>query len=204
MLKCRVEVSVVRKNGSVKTKKNMASRSFLKQFAAMLMCLFDYGVGYTVKDTGGTNRTIQAYGYPQVLDTQGVGGSDCYPFRDGSGGLKVDGSDIGVVVGTGTTAVAPDDYALTTKIAEGSGSGQLQHFGTKVGPVAVSSPDASFDIERIFRNESGNSIEVSEIGLYARTDGSYMACLIKDLLASPVEVADGEILKVKYTIKITA
>ena len=69
----------------------------------------------------------------------------------------------------------------------------------------MSAPNASFDIERIFRNISGGDITINEIGVYVIADYyAYNYCIIRDKLAQGVMVSNGEFLKVKYTIKITA
>ena len=117
-------------------------------------------------------------------------------------------SRVGIVVGTGTNAVAITDYKLQTQIANGDGGSEFIYFGCWVYNHTVGATTASFDVERLFYNDSGGSITVNEIGVYTMTKVTTSPnyanfCVLRDKLSSGVAVADGEWLKVKYTVTVS-
>jgi hypothetical protein len=112
----------------------------------------------------------------------------------------------GIVVGSGNAAVTADDYKLATIITHGIGAGQLQAQAGVIQDVVLASPRASTRIDRTFINGSGAPVTVREIGIYSLWyDGSatYQMCYCRDVLSSPVAVANGSTLFVKYTIYIS-
>ena len=120
--------------------------------------------------------------------------------------------NLGIQVGSGNSAVAMGDYALGTKITHGKSTGQLLYHGTFLDDYTESNPDATFTISRIFENASGGNVTVKEIGIYAGAAGqniavidvpAYSACIIHNLLATPITLSDGDVMKVIYTLKVT-
>lgn len=109
----------------------------------------------------------------------------------------------GIVVGTGTAAVTVTDYALQTKINNGSGAGQLNHLVTTFTTPATVGSTHSFTISRGFTNLSGNSISVSEVGLYVigYSGGNYYFCADRTLMS--FSIANGATGTVTYTIQIS-
>src|SRR3990167_6453158 len=140
--------------------------------------------------------------------------TDLYQTSGASGGgastsFAVASDQCGIVVGTGSTAVAVANFAMGTIIAHGTSAGQFVYYGCWGLNYTTGASSASFDIERIFRNSSGGSIGVAEIGMYcASTTGqsspppavAFGFCILRDVLGATVTVLDGEYLKVKYTI----
>ncbi len=118
------------------------------------------------------------------------------------------GEDLGVVVGTGTTAVAMSDVALQSKIIHGVGTGQFFHYGVVLDnfTVDVGGGQAYFDIVRICENRSGGSITVKELAIqclgFDTTNNVFM--LLRDVFDSGdwVAVSDGEFLKAVARLKI--
>lgn len=199
-------------NSLVQKGRKRTSRSFVCQFLQALY-IFSTLNGYTIKDTSGTNRT---FGAP-------AGNLETFLFINGAGSRITNGGAFygsgygletvalseytGIVVGTGNTAVTPTDYKLTTRVAGGITSGKLEYGGSLIYPVTVSAPNASFDVERIFRNSSGGSITLAELGIYstfAVNSTHYNFCFVRDVLSPTVTVNNGEYLKVTYTFQITA
>jgi hypothetical protein len=146
-------------------------------------------VNRTIKDTGGTDRTVQTYaGTP--------------------GAIAAEGSDIrGIVVGSGATAVAISDYVLAAQIAHGVGAGQLYHYAATFTAPAVSGTSCSWTTTRVFANQSGATITVYEIGIYVIGVDTGLAAryflVIRDVLATPQSVPDGGSVTVVYTVKVT-
>ena len=96
----------------------------------------------------------------------GTAGTIEYPGGGAHGFMKVwaaeGDDDTGLLVGTGTTSPTRDDYALESKIAHGTGSGQLYYYQTDVlyGSDYV-------EARRTFNNQSGADITINEVGLMA-------------------------------------
>jgi len=114
---------------------------------------------------------------------------------------------IGIVVGTGTTAVTIDDYKLATQIMHGTGSGQLRYLICTPGTPSVAGSNCDFLTSRVFLNNSGGSIMVRESGIYCRCKGptyySY-ACIVRDVFDTPQAVPDGGSITIDYTLRVTA
>lgn len=121
------------------------------------------------------------------------------------------GENLGIVVGTGSTPVAPSQTKLITPIAHGTATDELEYFGMLVMDEADFNVDtgvdeAYFEIERIFRNASGGSITIKEIGINTLGNDlvvdNQVFCILRD--TDTIEVADGEYLKIKYRIKVAS
>lgn len=193
--------------GLIKDTGLVQSKSFLKAFIAYL-----YARAYpssqssptTTLDTGGSSRSIYLQAGYSGIFYNSIGGS-CGQLTLSGNEFRGTSSNYGVVVGTGTDAITSTDYKLKTIIAYGVGAGQLEDCGTIPGAVTVSAPNASFTISKIFRNGSGGSITINEAGLYGvGIYGGYVLCTVRDLVSPGVAIADGNYLKVTYTIQITA
>ncbi|MFQ5826626.1 MAG: hypothetical protein ACE5IA_04630 [Dehalococcoidia bacterium] len=113
-------------------------------------------------------------------------------------------TDRGIRVGTSTTAVAIDQYALQAPIAHGNGAGQMEHLATVHNFMGVVGAQCSFWCSRVFVNNSAAQIDVREAGIYMTvyripTAGeSIMAA--RDLISE--DVPDGGSVTVTYTIRI--
>jgi hypothetical protein len=117
----------------------------------------------------------------------------------------VDGANHGIVVGTSNAAVAPNQNALTTKVAHGEAAGTLLHGGTELYGLTIAAT-SSFKIRRYFTNVLGGDIPIQEVGIYTSggvtTDAQYQFCIARDVTAAIV-VSNTEILEVTYTVQIT-
>jgi len=114
---------------------------------------------------------------------------------------------IGIVVGTGSTAVTIDDYKLATQIMNGTGSGQMRHLASTPGSPSVVGSDCSFLTSRTFLNNSGDSITIRESGIYCRCKGpTYYgyANIVRDVFSTPQAVPDGGSITIDYTLRVTA
>jgi hypothetical protein len=110
----------------------------------------------------------------------------------------------GIVVGTNNTALSNEDYELNSIIAHGSGSGQLSYSAVTNENVAVDGDDVTFVIKRTMTNNSGNTINIEEAGLYnyGYEFGGYNFMIIR-LLTSTLDIEAGESVTAKYTFKHT-
>ena len=198
MLRAEIIIERYNRRGQLLEKIKQKSRSFLKQFIQLIEVQTNQS-SKTVADITGTDRTVDEKDI-NLFCTPGGG----YGYVDPTQ-RNVQVENIGVVVGSGTTAVTPTDTKLETKITHGTGTGQLIHLGCGLKPVVISGSDAYVDLVRFFENQSGGNVTVNEVGIYALGSSSqYGFCICRDVLASSITVADGQLLKVRYRIKVTA
>ena len=127
------------------------------------------------------------------------------PYTFAAGGFYNDTTtaDYGILVGTSDSKFYTDDYMLYALIASGAVAGQLSY-------LAQAAPETVFDADlnkwsithtRIFNNNSGAAITVKEVGLaYFGWGNLVINLMARDVLASPVVVANGAQLTVFYTI----
>lgn len=195
------------------------SRSFVKAFLQMLYCMMS-GLSQSVVDIDNTSRTIAASTRAASLNMLHPGLSSLCDSHDLSEAASTSqfvgilADDCGIVIGTSSTAVAVADDNLVIPIARGSSAGQMIHYGCWSLNYTTGASSASFDVERIFRNDSGGSIVVAEIGIYVvgSTVGNgatvtysnvFGFCILRDVISPTVTVLNGEYLKVKYTITVS-
>jgi len=195
------ELEVKDKNGKVISKNRVAAKSWLKAFIAMLKGHF--GASQNAH-SGNANSTI--------VDEQN--NSRACPYVTGSSIYGIGCSALAgvtsesIIVGSGNTANTITTYALTTKIAHGTGANQLLYGASSIEDVTnPSGNDLQFRITRVFTNNSGSTITVKEIGILmqeAVTGGSFYPFLAaRDVLPSPTDVPDGATLTIRYVVKIT-
>jgi hypothetical protein len=206
-----VTTEVFNADGSLAFKQHEQSKSWNRNFynfcaSILLPCTsavdggsVGFGAGSTkLKATSSTVRTGSAgklLAFPSDNISEYIGTST--------------NASYGLFVGTGTGAESFEDYALGAMIANGSSAGQLAWDS----PVDAN-PTYASEIKkwtkvfyRDFSNNSGDTINVGETGLYLRLlydgFGNDYFMTERNLLASPVAVADAQILRVTYTTEIT-
>lgn len=163
-------------------------------------------------DITGTGRGIASVTSMNVGTNYGtsrvVAGAAKYPTVNITSATIPVNDIVGVLVGTGDAAVAITDYDLNARCAHGKEAGQLYHYSCSVENLVDSSTTVSYDIIRIFENQTEDSITIKEIGLaatYRRYSGTMFSHLIaRNVLTTPVEVAAGEFIKVVYNFEMTA
>lgn len=205
------------------------SRSFVQAFLKLHYAPIFLYVGPSSVSISTTNVSGAAVSVENT-PSGGTGTRYRYAFRAtspgrGGAGLRLSGATAGsstitlssatnngIVVGTGTTAVAPTDYQLATQILDGTTSGTLEHFPCAGTNFTTAGSTASFDMERLFRNSSGGSITVNEVGMYGAYDEfsgfsvSVLAhfCLIRDIVSPGFTINNGEYMRIVYTLSVTA
>lgn len=110
----------------------------------------------------------------------------------------------GLVVGTGSTAVAIGDYQLGT---------QINHAATALnyGPVNVTTPNTSgstrsFTVSRSFLNAStATASTINESGIYAKpnADANTSVCVARDVESPAITIGVGNTGTLTYTIGVT-
>jgi hypothetical protein len=166
------------------------SRSYVLNFLRWLFQVNRAASDVSVTDTGGAARTI-GYSLPYWEDIGVV-----------MAGAGVD--TFGIQVGTGTATPTNTDYALQSKIPNGTGAGQLQYGSQQeTDPAITAEGNVDFLLTRDFTNASGGSITVNEIGVVIRvrdSGGTWRYFLILRDLATK-EVLNGETLTVQYKLR---
>jgi hypothetical protein len=110
------------------------------------------------------------------------------------GDVGVDTS--GIVIGIGTTPPARTDYNMQSKIAHGTGVGQIYYNRQTYESLT----DYSFRLNREFTN-AGSDLSVAEAGLIYPTriaDTTRTILLLRDTF-TPVSVTTGNGIRVRYT-----
>lgn len=178
-------VEVTDKEGHVLQRIEDQSRSYVQQWNQVVNVQAKQTAS-TIKDTGGTNRSITPV--TQNLRISADAGV----------------TDYGIRVGKGSTGVTISDYKLEIPLAGGTGADQLTHLAMTYTSPSVSGSECLFSIRRSMINNSGSAITgINEIGAYMRM-GSYYGLAFRDVLAGPVSIPDGGAITVQYTIKVTA
>ena len=112
-------------------------------------------------------------------------------------------NNYGIVVGTGTNAVTISNYALQTKIATGTGAGELSYGACTVdSDVTIDGSTAYFQIYRTFTNSSGAGITIQEIGIIKLITGTSYYFLLERSLSENT-IADAASATLTYKISIT-
>ena len=166
------------------------AHSFLIGYARWLYLKMGSVADQSITDTGAVSRTVLS---SAAIDTETVAGT----------------STEGLVVGTGTNAVALADTKLQTQIAHGVGSGQLDYGASVVNLPSSDATSTTLICTRVFANSSGASITIREIGIYSSMlitggiDGNQVQiCIVRDL--ATIALSNGDQLTLNYIFKTTS
>jgi hypothetical protein len=155
---------------------------------------------YVCRDLG----TTYGAGATYVKRTDG-GLLWCYEYIPNKPVGIVGNTNYGIVVGTGDDAESFEGYILKTKVAQGTGAGQLSYAAQNATTLSYDAGTKTWTATfvRIFNNNSGGAITITETAMYylQGTDRYYMFC--RDLLGSSVEVSNTAQLTVTYTMTYT-
>jgi len=207
------------------------SRSFVVQFLGAFWRIFSDGVTPTstkmkaidgITYSGGEKGVSSYYTYEfcPLLASCGSGNGDelipntsaSYRPVYGTGMVTPGGylyavarDKLGIVIGTDSTGETTSDYKLGARIVSGSGFGKMDYLACGASSVIVSGGSCYFDLVRSFINNSGSTITVEELGIYANSfiqDRDRVYCILRD--TETVSVSDGEFLKIRYRFSVTA
>jgi len=183
-----LEYELIDGNGRLLRKGRRRANSFVGNIIALLWSIMtsknalsnEYiGVSRTgIVDTGNTARSL-------IISARLNAGVGDHTF--------------GICVGTGTTAVAIDQYNLASPITHGTAAGQLLYADTLVEPITRGSTEWLFRIIRSFSNSTDSTITVNEVGLFLNISGGYFAMLARDLTGG-IPVPSGATITFRYII----
>jgi len=175
--------------------------SFTKYFMAGLLTMMNRGT-YGVTTTG-----TEAVYFDVTTTTQGraLVYQSLNLFCSTGSGATLNG----IVIGTGTTAVTINDFKLEAPIAHGTGSGELQYSAVSFGAPVSSTGTTYFIISRLFTNNSGSQIDVTEAGLYciihiASTGAGgnqFKFMTLHDIIDPAFEVSNTQELTLNYLLR---
>ncbi len=208
-----VELEIKDKHGKTVKKIRFPSQSYVKNFIAVLRALLR-GDTESITKLDGSSDTYYG-GHPYHTE---IGSNECdNQTLEILNALAGSGDDsYGIVVGSGTTSVSINDYNLASKIAHGTGAGQLNYYGVSISGLTKVNPNTyEFYLERIFENLSGGDVTIAEAGLivhhrlfYERgnsplLDKDTKFMIIRDLLPSPETITPESSITIRYYIRIT-
>jgi hypothetical protein len=172
------------------------SDSFLPNFLGMLYSQMN--APYNGSGTSGSGPNTSGTNEPFINNYTGVQMADESFTTNAPGGT----ASYGIQVGTGTAANSTSTYALASQIANGTGSGQLSYGSHS---YSWSTGGVSAVATRLFINNSGASVTMSEVGLAfaSNSSGPYYFIMLRDVLSSSFTVANGASFVAQYTISIT-
>ena len=177
----KIEIQAIITNESgriIKKYRWKRANSLIKQFMQDMMAHMSQ-VAQTVNDITNTSRACAVSGT----------GIDC---TAGSGVTTK-----GIVIGTGTNAVLMTDYALQTQVTTNIAHGSVS--------VGLENPDANtwrVALQRAFVNNTGATLSVKEVGLYAIISGlTATMCIDRTLYA--VDVPSGLTLTLTYRVTVS-
>ena len=183
-----IELIVKDRNGKILYHDVKESDSFVANYYRILAKLLGCATGVLFEDVNGDMLEVVS---PNKMDLSALAGDDSK----------------GIVVGTGTTSPSPHDAHLVSKIANGTGSGQLSYQACDVSPPAIEGSDTYFEVTRDFKNESGADITVYEIGEIAEVNlsggGTTKVLIFRHVESGGITVPNGATLTVKIKHKIT-
>jgi len=179
-------------------------------FLVSFMRLLYRHIGQTTRAIFDIDNVSQTY-YPNPASFLVSHGGGITTENPATGELQV-GYKFGIVLGRGNSAVAMGDYYLETPIVHGEGTNEMLYYGCFVEGFTIGAGYAEFSIFKAIENNSGVSIDVEEYVLTVASDDAssfsdtFRDCanlftMTRNVLTSPVTVADQEILKVIYTLR---
>lgn len=172
--------------GKVVARERRKSFSFLKQWNQASYLAVRFAAVTNVKDVGGTLRTCAPH-------------NDNFLITVAAGNIN-----LGIIVGTGDTAVTLEDFQLEARIPQGLAADQMEYAACTVPDSVVAAPSCYFVASRVVTNNSGGIITVKEAGIYIRVGDSAYACGLRDILTVPQAVPDGGSITIDWSIGVTA
>jgi hypothetical protein len=155
-----------------------------------------YGPGsLKIKSRSGEVKNYTAnYGVRTDAYIPGIVGNSTYYYR-------------GISIGTGTSASSIEDYCLESPVENGTGPGQMTRDDGVYVSITYNAETKKWTAVyyRDFNNNSGGTITIGETGLGRQLTANTTidSFVERNVLASPVAVADGQTLRVTYTTEMT-
>lgn len=176
------------KDGKTVSKVTKPCESFVLQFLQLIEAqLIPSDTVENVKDVGAVLR--DAVDYASNLKIEG----------------DVSEDNLGIVLGTGTTPVTNIDHVMETLISHGITAGKLSYGSTSKITSGVVGANVDLQLIRGFTNSSGDTINVTEIGIISGFfDGSSsQTCLILHEVVTLTPILNGQTITATITFRTT-
>jgi len=201
-IKAKIKFTIYDSNGKIVKEWEEPSKSLTYWYAVFEFDLWSQGV-LSLIDTTGTGITPYM-GSPGVININAGSGIDTY----------------GIVVGSGNTSKVSQKsmmYQMIALIPNGTASGQLTYQAVSFGNPVASGNTSSWTLSRNFINQSGGTVNITEVGIIAYVSGfrmlnSLSSALVNpdyflfsyDIPSSPISLANGQTLNITYTFTVVA
>lgn len=202
-----LELEVRMPDGTIVEKRRMRSRTFVRNFWNMIaMHATDAPAQGSASYVEGNLSVKDVVGSVGSSYTSNISNNTFWPvpiFGSSSATLGV--ATFGIIVGTGLVPENFNSSALANAIASGNGAGQLAYSAQNAPTQAYDFTTKTLSVThvRVFNNNSGGAITVTETGIYAKFNTQATGfMLLRDLLASPVSVINAAQLTVTYIISM--
>jgi len=203
-LKAKIIVEVKDDKENTVSKKEFPANSFLLNFMRMLYAVFTAG-SITAKDTNGNSVSMKLVRV-QKTQTYTIEYKTLSKSFEQAGfhawAIKEDDSH-GILIGSGTGTVTPDDYQMSNQIPNGLESGKMLYLESSVGDLVVVGNSAHIELKRSFLNYSGSTITLTEIGLAVRQFSPETNILVIRDQIEPTDVPNNYGVDVSYVIEVT-
>lgn len=166
---------------------------------------FGDGADTPMKDTSGALKTASS-----TVGSSGftLGTGNAYLNISAAISATAGNTTKGIVVGTSDSAESFDSYSLGAQIPHGTTLGKLSYGAENaVGSSSFDSVTKKLTTShsRSFSNSSGETVTIKEIGFlvtYVVQSSAFYALLIRDVLASPIDLPSGKTLTVVYDLSL--
>lgn len=208
---CRVSVVAHDAEGRETERYEGFSRTFTRNFFNMMFIQASgtTGVGAGFVDGNITVRTTAGNIIGSFAQTGTANNLITSGFNFQPGTAVVGGATNGIIVGTGIIPENFNSFALASALPHGTAPNTIsyQAQSAQVDSWDGSTKKMTATYVRIFNNNSGSSLTITETGIYANFWSSGVGngpCMfLRDLLAAPVTVVNAGQLTVTYTISMT-
>jgi hypothetical protein len=193
-------------NGKVIQVHRQRSHSPTANFMGLILPVIYFtetGGSYTLTNTAGGTCSYQ----PSFTNATN---NISYP---NSGGFNYPTYLVMIQVGSGQQSNPYNAFVLAAPITNGTGAGQLVYgYPSVPSGVAVSGSSANLYIVQTLSNNSGNTINITEVGIVVQVQlanqpaSSYTNCgqllVWYDVLSSPISVPNGGSITIYYTFTV--
>jgi len=110
----------------------------------------------------------------------------------------------GICVGSSQIPFDINQYNLQSLITHGTGSGQLQYGSNNVEFFIINGTTATWKVNKTFSNESGNTVNINEIGVIHGTtaENGLIFLIIRDVLPSTIALTNQKSIRIEYAFTL--
>lgn len=164
------------RDGNVVYSRRQKIRSWVGSMAALLWGMFYNNTFALITTSNGTAVVNNTTPISSLLPVNASAGTDSY----------------GILIGSGTNPVSPDNYNLQSKIPNSA----MSYGAVSISSLSSTGSGYQFTISRTFTNSSSSAITVSEVGVATAAK----VLILRDLLSPAASVPSGGTLTITYTL----